>query len=68
MSINLQHALQLFNSNGIDINEDFHTLSSSKVETILDCSKYDGYRKSKTANGSTARCYFEALQKMHNRK
>ena len=49
----------------IPIEFDFHTLRSSVVERILMAADADGYRKPKNANGSRARCYFEAIKRKH---
>ena len=48
---------------GIDFTEDFHTLSSSKVELLVEAAKACGYRKPSSANGSTARYFFQHLTK-----
>lgn len=65
MAINLSNALTMFNRYGIDIKADFHTLTSSQVEIVLECAKQDGYKPPKNANGSRARCYFAALQRKY---
>jgi len=67
MAINLANALQAFNSAGIDINQDFHTLHSAQVEIVLSCAKQDGYKQPKNSNGSKARYYFAALQRLNNK-
>jgi hypothetical protein len=61
--INVSSALQAFNSAGIDPRADFHALSSSQVEVILEQARYSGYRKPKNANGSRARYFFYAVQR-----
>ena len=48
---------------GIDFTEDFHILSSSKVELLVEAAKACGYRKPANANGSTARYFFQHLAK-----
>ena len=48
---------------GIDFTEDFHTLSSSKVELLVEAAKACGYRKPSSASGSTARYFFQHLAK-----
>lgn len=50
----------------IDSNEtqDFHTLSSEKVEILLTWADAQKYRKPKNANGSRARYYFARLQRL----
>tara|TARA_Y100000310_G_scaffold330958_2_gene403651 strand:+ start:1183 stop:1398 length:216 start_codon:yes stop_codon:yes gene_type:complete len=60
------HAFRLayeWRSTGIDLNEDFHRLSSDKVETILADAKSLGYRQPKNANGSRARYFFYAVKR-----
>jgi hypothetical protein len=61
--INLEAALSAFNSAGIDPRGDFHALTSSQVEVILEQARLSGYRKPKNANGSKARYYFYAVQR-----
>lgn len=65
MAIDLDSAFNAFNTPGISITADFHTLSTAQVEVIVELAKLAGYRKPKLANGSTARYYFEALQRKH---
>jgi hypothetical protein len=48
---------------GVDFRKDFHALSSADVDLILEAAKLAGYRKSKGAPGSTARMYFQHLEK-----
>lgn len=67
MAIDLDGALTAFNSSGISIQDDFHTLRSSQVEVVVDLANLQGYRKPKDANGSLGRCYFEALQRAYER-
>lgn len=67
MAVNLDAALTTFNGAGISIEEDFHVLRSSQVDVIVDLAKKQCYRKPKNANGSTGRCYFEALQRAYRR-
>lgn len=49
---------------GIDFSEDFHALPSAKVELLTDAAKSCRYRKSASASGSTARCFFYHLAKL----
>jgi hypothetical protein len=65
--IDLDTALNAFNTSGIKIDADFHTLTSTQVEIIVDLAKRAGYRKPKNANGSTGRSYFEALVRAKRR-
>jgi len=43
---------------------DFHRLSSSEVDLILNMARATGYRKRKDAPGSTARMYFQYLSRL----
>lgn len=61
--INYKLAEPILNSAGINLNDDFYTLSSSKVDVLLTLAKQQSYRKPKNANGSTARYYFAALKR-----
>lgn len=63
--IDLAAALTAFNRAGIDIAADLHTLTSSQVEVIVALAKQAGYRKPRTAPGSTGRMYFQALQRRY---
>jgi len=49
---------------GIDFSQDFHQLPRSAVDLILDGARATGYRKSKGAPGSTARMYFQYLNRL----
>lgn len=53
----------MLRDDGIDFAADFHVLRSSDVDKIVDVAKRAGYRKSKNAPGSTARMYFQRLQR-----
>lgn len=59
-----QEAKRLIESDGIDFRRDFHELSSSEVQRVLEVAKLAGYRKSKNAPGSTARMYFQYLDRL----
>lgn len=48
---------------GVPMGDDFHRLSSSDVEKVLDAAKEYGYKKSRNANGSTARSFYEFANK-----
>lgn len=67
MGIDLNACLQRFNAEGIDIDADFHTLGFAKVYVLVEMAKQAGYRKPKGANGSTARYFFQAVQRMNAR-
>lgn len=62
--ISPQEAKQLIQLDGIDFRRDFHELSSSEVQRILEVARLAGYRKSKNAPGSTARMYFQYLNRL----
>ena len=49
---------------GINFKKDFYDLSSSQVTDLLKVAKMQGYKKPKTATGSTGRYYFEYLSKV----
>jgi hypothetical protein len=68
MAIDLDTALTAFNTAGIDIHANFHTLPSSQVCVIVELARQQGYRKPKNANGSTGRYFFAALQRRYNRE
>ncbi len=58
-----QQAKALLIAAGVDFRKDFHALDSSTVSLIADTAKLAGYRKSKGAPGSTARMYFQYLDR-----
>jgi hypothetical protein len=45
------------------VGQDFHTLSSAQVDLILQAANRDRYQKPKNANGSTARYYYNLMQR-----
>ena len=47
--------------------DNFHILSSSEVDELVDLAKKNKYRKSKNAPGSTARMFFQYLEKLSKR-
>ena len=47
----------------LPLEKDFHALSSTEVERILDAANAANYRKPKHANGSRARYFFAKLQR-----
>ena len=49
---------------GVDFSRDFHELSTSDVERILETARNAGYKKRKDAPGSTARMYFQYLSRL----
>jgi len=56
-------ACSILNRIGIPRGEDFHTLSSSKVDALVDEAKRRGYKKPKNANGSRGRYFHAYLQR-----
>ena len=60
-------SLDVLRTQGVNFAKDFHELRSSDVEKILQAAKIAKYRKSKTAPGSTARMYYEYLQRLAGR-
>jgi len=57
------HARKLLSDAGVNVNWDFHQLSSGNVDKILAVAKLYGYRKSPSAPGSTARMFYQMLQR-----
>ncbi len=49
---------------GIPRGEDFHVLSSSKVDHLLTEARRVGYRKSRSAPGSRGRMFHQYLQRL----
>lgn len=45
------------------VGQDFHTLSAGQVENVLKLAKQYRYKKPRQANGSTARYYYQLLQR-----
>lgn len=55
-------AKALLKARGVDVSaHDFFELRSSDVGIVLEVAKAAGYRKSKTAPGSTARMFYQYL-------
>lgn len=67
MAINLRAALSAFKQAGIDPKADFDALNSGQVDAILTQARADHYRKPLHSNGSKARYYFYAVQRMAGR-
>lgn len=57
------NACEILQRAGVPRGEDFHTLSSSKVDALLAEAKRAGYRKPKNANGSRGRYFHAYLQR-----
>ena len=64
--ISPHEAKQLLQSDGIDFRRDFHELSSYEVQRILEIARLAGYQKRKDAPGSTARMYFQYLDRLRD--
>ena len=63
MAVNYREVLQYLDANGIDIEQDFSTLSFFQVLILIEMAKMQRYYKPKNANDSRARYYFAALQR-----
>ena len=59
-----QQAKALLMADGMDFQEDFHALGSSAVQALADTAKLAGYRKSKSAPGSTVRMFYQYLSRV----
>jgi hypothetical protein len=62
--LNHHEAKQLLQSDGINFRQDFHELSSSEVQRVLEIARLAGYRKRSDAPGSTARMYYQFLSRL----
>lgn len=56
-------AKRLLRARGVNLGTDFFTLRTSEVGIVLDVAKAAGYRKRKDAPGSTARMFFQYMQR-----
>lgn len=50
------------------VSEDFHALSSAQVDELLDLARVYHYRKPADAPGSTARMFYEYLQRRYDKR
>jgi hypothetical protein len=57
-------AKQQLKTAGLNFSRDFHQLSSSQKDLLLDSARTTGYCKRKDAPGSTARMYFQYLARL----
>lgn len=57
------HARAVLAQSNIAIGQDFHTLRSSQVESLLVSADLLKYRKPKNANGSRARYFHDLMQR-----
>jgi hypothetical protein len=61
-----QRDTTFLNALGIDWRkDDFHALTSAQVDGIVDEARRVGYRKPRNANGSTARYFYEGIQRQY---
>lgn len=56
-------AKRLLKARGVSLGADFFTLRTSEVGIVLDVAKAAGYRKRKDAPGSTARMFYQYMQR-----
>lgn len=56
-------AANILNACGVKKGSDYHTLSHSQVDALVDHAKKNKYRKPKNANGSTGRYFHAHLQR-----
>lgn len=54
---------EMLKARGVPMGQDFHALSSSNVDKIVEVAKAAGYRKSKSAPGSTGRMFYEHVNR-----
>lgn len=57
------NAREMLASAKIDVGQDFHTLASWQVDSLLQEADRVKYRKPRTANGSRARYFHDLLQR-----
>lgn len=57
-------AKRMLESAGVDFRKDFHAQGSATVQLLLDVAKMMGYRKSKSAPGSTARMFYQYMERV----
>lgn len=62
--LNPHEAKQRLKTAGLDFSSDFHQLSSSQKDLLLDSARAAGYLKRKGASGSTGRMYFQYLARL----
>lgn len=65
--ISREEALDKARLAGINFSKDFHELDSDDVNTLVEIAKETGYKKPKSASGSTGRYFFYHLQKLENK-
>lgn len=58
-------ARRLLTKKGISFAKDYHVLSTDEKYEIADMADAAGYRKSKTAPGSTSRMYYAYLSRLN---
>lgn len=57
------HARALLSAMNVSVGQDFHTLTGSQVDTLLEEADRVRYRKPKGANGSRGRYFFQRIQR-----
>lgn len=67
MAVHYASVAEKLNSVGIDISQNFFTLSFFQVSELVEMAISQRYYKPKNANGSRARYYFAALQRDYNK-
>lgn len=58
---------ELIHRHRVPIARDFHTLTASEVDRVLEAADSWGYRKPRAANGSRARYFHAYLARVHAR-
>ena len=57
------HARETLRMCRVSVGADFHTLSTSQVESLIAAADQAKYRKPKNANGSRARYFHDLMQR-----
>ena len=61
--ISIWTAVELAGKAGLNLRKDYFVLSPSEVDKVLGIAKVYGYRKPKSASGSTARYFWAFMQR-----
>lgn len=67
MSLDRFAAREILARIGATLETDFHTLDTSRVESVLEFADLHKYRKPRAANGSRARYFFAHVQRVARR-
>ena len=59
-------AMQILNTIDAAIGQDFHTLSSSQIDSLLEIAKSRRYQPPANRNGSKARYFYQMIQRRAN--